>query len=667
MSAAVASSRVARPRVVSVVLQPRAALVLVAAASTVVRAAAATLNARPIYMPDEYLYTAIARALGAGHLPAVRGNPVHFPGLLAPLLAAPLQAAFSPEVAYRLTQFENAFVMSLAVFPVYAIARGLRLSARYGVACALFAVAIPDLVYASVTASDAVAYPLVLSALAVGIAALDEPRWRLQAAFLALAALAVSARVQYVVVPVAYLFAAVVVDRRAAIRRHAVVVGALLGCGLVVLAAGPSRVVGIYSATLHFHLDEHVWRWGLLDLFFLTCSIGAVLVPGAVAGLISARERHEVSFAAVTTALAGLLVTEAALFASNVGGRFEERYLFILVPLVPLAFGVYLRNGRPSPRLVLVLAGVLIIVAAKVQLTGYVGVSDISDSPFLIGYSRVVLWLGVSNAAVLAAVATTTGAVGAMGVAWRGRGAAALVATLMFTAVTAGVAVASYAHFAVGDRPAPDGLSWIDNAHVGDVTYVRTPRTPISFALQDLYWNRSIDNEVRVARATPTDGYAPVPKLRINADGTLVGVGHVVAFEEYASFARWVNATVLGHDDVAELVSSAAAPRLSLLELGRYFDGWLANSGRITIWPTHGRTTGTLEFFLRLPRNRRATTITFGRLSYRVRPGRTTPVRLHVDEAGPVTISFRSSVSTVLSQLRVGSVMSTPPAFMRSN
>ncbi len=666
MSAAVAASRVARPRVAALALQPRAALVVVAALSTIARSAAAVLNARPIYMPDEYLYAAIARSLAAGHLPSVRGNTLHFPGLLAPLLAAPLQAAFSPELAYRLTQFENAFFMSLAVVPVYAIARRLRLSPWYAVGSAIFAVAIPDLVYASVTTSDAIAYPLVLSALAFGLAALDSPRWQLQVAFLAAALLSLSARVQYAVLPAAYLAAAAVVDRRALVRRHAVVVGALGGACLVVLAAGPSRLAGTYAATLHFHVGG-AWRWALLDVFFITCSTGAVLVPGAVAGVVAARGRREVSFAVVAASLTVMLVAEAALFAANTGGRFEERYLFVLVPLLPIAFGLYLRHARPSRVLVLVLGAVLVVAAAKVQLTGYVAVSGISDSPFLIAYYRVVQWLGVPNAAVLAAATTTGGAVGAMVLTWRGRGAIAFVAALVFVALVAGVAVASYARLAVGDRPAPGGLSWIDAAHVGDVTYVRTPRTPVAYALQDLYWNRSLVAEVRVLKAMPTDGYAPVPELRIADDGTLVGAGHAVAFERWASFERWTNGSVLGHDDVAELVSGKEAPRLSLLELGRFDDGWLANTGRITLWPVHGRTAGTLTFALHLPRKQRATRIMFGSKSYLVLPGRYTPVRLRLRAAGPVTIEFASNVRRELSRFRIGSVMSTPPTFTRSS
>ncbi|HMB79558.1 MAG TPA: hypothetical protein VKI43_05805, partial [Vicinamibacterales bacterium] len=138
-----------RARTLARGLTARVVLTLVVAGSFVVRVVASAAHPVPRYFPDEYLYTAIARALASGHLPAVRGHAVQFPALLEPLLAAPLQALFPPEAAYRLTQMENALLMSLVAVPVYLLARRLSLSARYALACAVFAVAIPDLVYSS--------------------------------------------------------------------------------------------------------------------------------------------------------------------------------------------------------------------------------------------------------------------------------------------------------------------------------------------------------------------------------------------------------------------------------------------------------------------------------------------------------------------------------------
>ena len=80
-------------------LTARVGLTLIVLGSFVLRVVASAAHPVPRYFPDEYLYTAISRSLASGHLPAVRGSAAHFPALLAPLLAAPLQALFSPETA----------------------------------------------------------------------------------------------------------------------------------------------------------------------------------------------------------------------------------------------------------------------------------------------------------------------------------------------------------------------------------------------------------------------------------------------------------------------------------------------------------------------------------------------------------------------------------------
>ena len=44
-------------------------------------------------------------------------------------------------------------------------------------------------------------------------------------------------------------------------------------------------------------------------------------------------------------------MVEAALYAANGSDRFKERYLFVLLALLPVAFGVYLKRP-PGRRLV---------------------------------------------------------------------------------------------------------------------------------------------------------------------------------------------------------------------------------------------------------------------------------------------------------------------------
>src|SRR5262249_46636613 len=127
------------------VVPARAALALVVAVSFAVRYCIALAHALPLYFPDEYIYSAIARSLAEDGRPLVRGGPAHFPALLEALLAAPFWLFHDAEIAYRLTQAENALAMSLAAVPAFLLARRLGFGDRLALAAAALAVTIPDL------------------------------------------------------------------------------------------------------------------------------------------------------------------------------------------------------------------------------------------------------------------------------------------------------------------------------------------------------------------------------------------------------------------------------------------------------------------------------------------------------------------------------------------
>ena len=64
-------------------------------------------------------------------------------------------------------------------------------------------------------------------------------------------------------------------------------------------------------------------------------------------------------------------------------------------------------------------------------------------------------------------------------------------------------------------------------------------------AIEQLYWNRAITHEVLLGDATATDVYA-APKLRVQRDGSLRGVGGSVLFQRYGATARFQNAQAGG-------------------------------------------------------------------------------------------------------------------------
>lgn len=658
-----------RASALSRALTARVGLTLVVGTSFLLRVVAAGAHPAPRYFPDEYLYTAIARAIGAGHASAVRGQPAHVPTILAPLLAAPFHTFFSPEGAYRLTQIENALFMSLAAVPVYLLARRLSLSTRYALACALFTVAIPDLVYASYTLADPVAFPLVLAALCSGVAALERPQARTQIAFLVFAALATLARMQYVVLPLAFVAAALVLDRRAVLRRHRLPLALLALPVLAAFALGPSRVLGLYAPIAGLHVNGQFATWALLDLFLLAFSTGIVLTPGALVALARPRGRTELAFAALAVTFVACIVCQGALFGSNGLDRFQERYVFTILPLIPLAFGLYLKNGRPGRSVVVVLSSVLFVAAARIPLAGYAAAAGKSDSPFLVAVARLEAVAGTANGSLVLSLAAALGAAGAFAVS---RGFSARVAVgsaVAFMAAASATAVAADTRTAqmVRDSFVAPNPSWVDAAGVRDVTLVETPGASNASSIEQLYWNRSVTREATLGDAAATDAYARVPRVVIGADGTMANVGSTILFESYGATAQFANASLIASFKTFHLLSAEGAPRLSLLEQGRYADGWLAPSGRLTIWPdASGRTRGTVRFSLVLPPRAHAERIRFGRVVYAVEPGARTDVKLSVDVAGRWSLPFSSASRVRLADLRRVSVRSTPPVFHRS-
>lgn len=651
-------------------LTARAGLTLLVAGSFAARAVAAAAHPAPRYFPDEYIYTAIARALGAGHAPAVRGAPAHFPALLEPLLAAPLQALFEPGAAYRLTQAENALVMSLAAVPVYLLARRLGLTARYSLACAAFALLLPDLVYASYTVADPLGYTLALATVAAGVTALDRPSGRGQLAFLGLALLATLARVQYVVLPVAFVLAAVVVDRRRALRTQRLPLSLLALPLVAAVGLGPSRVLGYYSHVVRLHVGGALLRWVAIDLFLLALTAGVVLVPGALVALARPRGRNETAFASFTAVFAAALLVEAALYSSNGSDRFQERYLFALLPLVPVAFGLYLKHGRPARLAVAALALVLLLVSARVPVSGYAAASGKTSSPFLFAVFRLESAVGASLGALLVALLAAAGCVGAVVVSRRGGARLAVGATLAFAAVASLGAIVDDAANArqVRRDSLPADPSWVDATGLHDVTLIQTVGSPPDRAIQQLYWNRSVTREVRLGDAQPTDVY-PAPRVVPTADGTLHGTGPSVLVQDFAATAAFQNARLVARAGTYGLWSAedGAAPRLGLLESGRYFDGWLARSGRLSVWPdATGRVRGTLSFALSLPTATKPVRVSFGKESYLVEPGRTMVVVYTLDARGPWSLAFSAAGGSWLPDLRAVSVRSTPPVFVRA-
>jgi hypothetical protein len=666
-----------------------AALVLgvLVALSAAIRTLVAFGHAVHVYFPDEYIYSALARGFAEHGRPVIRGHSAHFPSLLEPILAAPFWLSGDPLLAYRLTQAENALLMSLGAIPVYLLSRRLGAGKWLGVGLAALAVATPDFFFSSFVLTGPVAYPLVLAAVYAGVCALDRPTRLNQLAFVGLSGLAAFARIQYVVLPVALVVAALVVERgsaRAVVGRLRLTLGILAGAGGLFLAAGPARALGYYSGVADQHLRPFgLLHWTGVDAMLLAYSAGLVLVPGALVGLALAlvrpRSRAEAAFAGLTVALGAFVFAEAALYASNGSERYQERYFMALVPLLAVAFALYARRGLPGRKFVAVFSAGFIALAASVPLSGYTNGDGKQDSPLLFAVFRLEkLFAGAGGGSLAVALCATALCALAIGLSFLGRRAVPLgvaATALVFAAVSFGAYSVDRTNAAeIRNDYLPSDRQWIDRARLGDVALIETPGAGFGRALEQMVWNRSVDSVYLLGGAKPVDNFGSA-EVGIAPDGRLITKsGHLqkaLLIENRAVQIRLSGAQRVARGGSFELWKPVGTPRVDLITFGRYSDGWLAGEGRVVVWPNAaGRVDGTLKLLLRSPSYASPLRLTLRgkgvQRSVFFAPGQRREVAVAVHARGVWQLDFTSSMHGTLWDGRPVSVRVTGPTFQRS-
>jgi hypothetical protein len=629
----------------------------IVAASFGGRLFAAVARLTPYYLPDEYIYPSLARSLAEHGRPLIRGAGVHFPALLDPIVTAPVWLVTNdPVTAFRLTQGIHAVLFSLAAIPAYLLCRRLGLAGWLGIAIAALTVAVPDGVYSSTMLADPLAYPLVLSAVYAGVCVVTEPTKRAQVAFALFSALSIFARIQYVIVPVAVLAAELVADRfnivRAVRRLWLALVLLVVPPALLLAILGSGRVFGVYAHGDHAVRLVSILHWVGLEAMLLTYSSGWVLVPGALAGIALAlfrpRGRAELAFAVTSLLLAGGLLLEAAQIADTDSQRFQERYLFTLVPLLAVAFALYVNRGLPGRIPVGLLSAGLLLLAARIPLSGYATAHNKDDSPTLWAVLRLEGLTSVGNGSLaVALVAAVLSVLGAL-VAFRKLPAAsALVAAVVACCAMSAGASAFDAHTSRSlHGTLPHDLRWVDHARLGSVDLVAPPGSLREQSWQQLFWNTSLKRLLLLGSA-PIDQF-DAKTVRVAPDGTLLVDGRPdrrpLLVQTYASTVQLAGVERVRHELIFDLYRPVGTPRLRLLAAGRFADNWLAPQGAITVWTKAG---GTLELVLALPAQTQVTPIVLTgegvKRTVRVQPGQSIPLSFRVPAGGPWSLHFSSA------------------------
>jgi hypothetical protein len=606
----------------------------------------------PHYLPDEYIYPSLARSFAEHGRPMIRGVGVHFPALLDPLVTAPVWlVTHDPVRAYAITQVLHAAFVSLAAIPAYLLCKRLSLATWLAVAVAALAVAVPDGVYASSMLADPLAYPLVLTTVYLGVCLVERSTIGLQLVFAFASALTVLARVQYAVVPLAVLGAELVADRgriHLSLRRLWLALVLLVVPPVVLFATlGSQRVLGVYSHGNHALHPGSLAHWVAREGMLLAYASGWVLIPGALAGLALAAfrpfHRAELAFGVTTLLLGGALLLEAAQIADTDSQRFQERYLFTLVPLLAVAFGLYVKRGLPWRIPVGLGSAALLLLAARVPLSGFAAAHNKDDSPTLWAVLRLESLVSVGNGSLaVALVAAALSAIAALA-AFRKLPAAVAVHAALAACCALSAGASSYDHLSstsLRHSLNPD-LRWVDHAGLGSVDLLAPPGARKEQSWEQLFWNTSV-HRLLLLGSPPLDQF-DMKLVRVAPDGRILVDGRTdrrpLLVQTYASSVQMTGVTRVRRDVIFDLYRPAGTPRLRVVAAGRYPDKWLTPRGAVTVWT---KTAGTLTLVVTMPRGSQVTPMHVNNRLVLVRPGRRTTLRFRVPGGGAWSLHFRS-------------------------
>ena len=590
----------------------------------------------PAVFTDELMFSELARSIAGGDGLTVRGEPFPFPAIV-PAVAQALAWLLGGGV-YEAVKALNAVLMSLAVVPAWFLAR-IFLRPAHAFAVSVATVATGGMIYHSYLTSEAVAYPVFLVAVWAMVAAIGEPSKRRDAVAVAVMALAVLTRAQFVVLPAVFVVAVLVVGRP--VRRHALSLSALSLGALAVLVSGPS-VLGFYrgAGELHYSAVETL-RWAGWTGGMLPFAAGLLVVPGALLGLALAvlrpRNRAEAAFGVIAPLVVSAGALQAGLIASGEANRPLERYVFYAVPLLFVAFFLYVERGAPHRRacgaVALGLGGLSLAVPfASLALDPFS-----FDSTTLSAVETLGRWVSVGDAAALFALGGVAAALLAAVAPLRRAGLAIAAASIVLSLA---VGVAAYA----GDRRmttrtlaqlAPGQRDWLDRLGVGEADVLVLPGGSLHFGWMLESWNRDVGRTFHLGDVD-TDPL-PFTEVGILADGTVADTARRPVRTRYLVVNDLATQIELDGERVAtpvrglSLFRTKPPLRLRSLATGVYTDRWARGVATYAVWPA-GVTRGTYRVRLQLPAGRlaRSVEVEAGRVRKRatLRPGAAVDLRI---------------------------------------
>jgi Dolichyl-phosphate-mannose-protein mannosyltransferase len=370
-------------------------------AAALIHTVLALRSPSPWIVPDELIYSELAKSLGQSGLPRVRGEVSFEWGLGYPALLAPVWAVVDDiGSAYVVAKAWNALILAATAVPAYFLARRF-VEERLALVVAALSVSVPPMLYAGTLMTEVALYPALVVALLTMSRAVEQSTIRAQGLALVAIGLACTIKTVAVVLLVAYCAAILAfhwIDRRNAsssrrsIRSYAftwISLGLLsAAAGLVALVSGrPQDALGGYANVIDYMRPAEVPRWLLLHLAELDLAVAVIPFAATLIivaqGVRSDATRSEKLFVALFVPVVGAWLLAAASFASvpflevlqypeNVQ-RLQGRSTFMLTPIFFIGLAMWLRDRRGRTALIVCAATVAAFLPAAIPIHDFDG------------------------------------------------------------------------------------------------------------------------------------------------------------------------------------------------------------------------------------------------------------------------------------------------------
>ena len=343
-------------------------LTAIVALSSLLRIWAGAATGAPWIIPDELIYSELARSFAETGAFAVRDQAFSawtF-GPLYPIVISPIFALVAdPTAAYAIVKAFNAVLISSAAVPAYFLGRRV-LGRPDALVAAALTVAVPSAVYSTKLMTESLAYPVFLWAMIALVRALDRPSpGRLTLLAFALGAAALT-RAQMLALVGAFALAYLVLVAADG-RRRRLAVG--LACGLalggaVLVAVGAVggrefRVGALLPLDVARSTLQHI---ALVDLYVGVMPLLALLALLMVRSAPRSLRLHVVATASVLLCLSvvSALYLESLPGEVSQQGRVYDRYVFYAAPLLFICLLAWLRGLGSSSRRVTISAACIV-------------------------------------------------------------------------------------------------------------------------------------------------------------------------------------------------------------------------------------------------------------------------------------------------------------------